>query len=415
MHLLFLHQNFPAQFGPALTRLAGRPGFRCTFASRTGTGSIPGVERIVYTPKGGATARTHYFSRTFENVTWHSAAAFEALQARPDVCPDVVVAHSGFVSALPLWQLYRAPVVNYFEYFYRGEDSDLDFRPDVPVEVADRIRARFRNAAILLDLENCALGYSPTHWQHGLLPAPFRDKVRVVFDGLDTDLWRPRPRTPRKAGRFHIPDGVKLVTYAARGFEATRGFDIFMRFAKALYTRRPDVRFVVIGRDRVCYGGDLKRTGGKSFKDWVLGQDDYDLSRFAFVGPVSPRVLAEFLAITDLHVYLTVPFVLSWSLVDALACGCTVVASDTAPVREVIRHGRNGLLVDFFDADSLAARALEVLRDPAAFRPLGRSAAALVRERYALDVTLPRLAWLFERALADPLTPGDRGAGRCAS
>src|SRR5262249_54400153 len=139
-----------------------------------------------------------------------------------------------------------------------------------------------------------------------------------------------------------------------------------------------------------------------SFREHVLAQDDYDPSKFAFTGLVPTSTLVDLLSLSDLHVYLTVPFVLSWSLVDALACGCTVVASDTAPVREVIRDGRNGLLVDFFDAESLASRALEVLRDPAAFRPLGQGAAALVRERYALDVTLPRLAWLFERALADP-------------
>jgi glycosyltransferase involved in cell wall biosynthesis len=406
MHLLFLHQNFPAQFGPVLSRLAALPGIRCAFVSRTGHENIPGVVRIPYTLRGGATARGNYFSRTFENVAWNSQAVFEALRARPDIRPDVIVAHSGFLSALPLRQLYRAPIVNYFEFYYRAEHSDIDFRPDAPPTDEDRIRARFRNAAILLDLENCDRGWSPTHWQRDRLPAAYRPKVRVVFDGVDTALWRPRPRTPRKAGRFHVPEGVKLVTYAARGFEATRGFDMFMRFAKALGRRRRDARFIVIGRDRVCYGGDLQRTNGMSYKEWVLAQDDYDLSRFAFVGPVSRQTLAEFFAITDLHVYWTVPFVLSWSLLNALACGAVVLASGTEPVCEVVEHERNGLLGDFFDPEGMAEQAARVLDDPAAFRPLGEAGLRLVREKYSLDACFPQLVRLFEEAAAGAGPPG---------
>src|SRR5262245_19969894 len=397
MHVLLLHQNFPAQFGPLLSRLGGKPGWRFTFASRTGAGEFPGVERVPCATKGGATQQTHYFSRTFENVAWQSAAVYKALKDRPEIKPDLIVAHSGFVTSLPFRDLYPGcPIVNFFEYFYHAQGSDLDFRPDEPPVEPDRIRARFRNAAILLDLHNCDAGYSPTEWQRSLFPAAYRDKIRVIFDGVDTAVWKPRPRTPRQAGKFVVPDGVPLVSYAARGFEAMRGFDIFMKFAKALYTRRPDVRFLVIGRDSVHYGGDLKRTGGKSFKDWVLSRDSYALSKFAFIGTVPPETLAEAFAITDLHVYLTAPFVPSWSLLNALACGATVLASGTAPVREVIEHGKNGLLADFFDVEGLADQALKVLADPAQFRPLGQAGIDLVREKYSLDVCLPQLVKLFE-------------------
>jgi glycosyltransferase involved in cell wall biosynthesis len=224
----------------------------------------------------------------------------------------------------------------------------------------------------------------------------------VIFDGVDTEVWQPRPRKPRQAGRIVVPEHVKLVTYAARGLESMRGFDIFMKFAKALYRRRSDVRFIVIGRDQVHYGGDHNRTGEKSFKKWVLSQDDYDLSRFAFVGSVPPDVLAAFFSITDLHVYLTVPFVLSWSLFDALACGATVLASRTAPVCEVVEHGRTGLLADFFDVEGMAEIASGVLDDPAAYRPLGEAGIELIRQRYALDVCLPRLVELYERTARTP-------------
>jgi glycosyltransferase involved in cell wall biosynthesis len=403
MDVLFLHQNFPAQFGPVASRLAARPGYRCHFAHRTGAGAIPGVGAVRFEPAGGATARTHYYSRTFENQTWQSYAAYAALRARPDVRPDLIVAHSGFVSPLPLRELYpAAKVLGYFEWFYHARGADLDFRPEWPAGDDDRVRARFRNAMQLLDLHGCDAGYSPTEFQRSRFPAEYQGKLRVAFDGVDTAVWHPRGRTPRRAGRIVVPDHVELVTYAARGFEAMRGFDVFMRFAKALYSRRPNVRFVVIGRDRVHYGGDLNRTGGKSFKEWVLARDEYDLSKFAFVGAVPPDVLAAFFSITDLHVYLTVPFVLSWSLVNALACGATVLASDTDPVREVVADGRTGLLADFFDAEGMADRACRVLDDPAGHRPLGLAGVELVREKYSLDVCLPRLVDLYETAAGRP-------------
>src|SRR5262249_35637668 len=159
-----------------------------------------------------------------------------------------------------------------------------------------------------------------------------------------TTLWRPLPGAPREVAGRAVPADTRLVTYVARGMESIRGFDIFMQTAKLLCERRKDVLFVVVGEDRVAYGGDLDVTRGKSFKEWVLSRDSYDLSRFVFTGLMPTPDLARLLAVTDLHVYLTVPFVLSWSLLDALACGATVLASDTAPVREVIEPGRNGLL-----------------------------------------------------------------------
>lgn len=396
MHVLFAHQNFPAQFGPVGGRMAAA-GHRVTFASRTGDGDIPGVERVRFKLAGGATAQTNFFSRTFENYAWHSQGLYAALKARPDIRPDLIVAHSGFLSPVPLRELYPGvPTVSYFEYFYHTTGSDLDFRPDD--KPADEVltRARFRNAGLLLDLHNCDAGYSPTPWQRDRLPAEFRDKVRVIFDGVDTAVWKPAPRSePRRAGDFVAPAGKKLVTYAARGLEAMRGFDIFMMFAKVLYTRRPDVHFAVIGQDKVFYGSDDK-TGGKTFKEWVLAQDSYDLSRFTFLPPVKPPVLAEFFSISDLHVYLTVPFVLSWGLFDALACGATVLASDTPPVRDLIEHGKNGLLAPFFDPGRMADLAGQVLDNPAGHRHLRENGIETVRRQYSLDVCLPQLVGFYE-------------------
>jgi glycosyltransferase involved in cell wall biosynthesis len=400
MHILFVHQNFPAQFGHIAEYLIRQKGFRCTFASQKSPGTWAGIERVQYHVKSGATERTHYCSRTFENAIWHSHALYEALHARPDIRPDLVVAHSGFLTTIFLRELYRCPIINYFEYFYRTTQSDMDFRPDFPSSEINKLRARARNAILLLDLENCDAGYSPTQWQRERLPKLFHPKTEVIFDGIDTTLWKPRPGQPRKIGDRAVPDDMKIVTYVSRGMESMRGFDIFMRAANLLCLRRQDVIFAVVGQDRICYGGDQEVTGQQSYKDYVLSRGQYDLSRFVFTGLMPTPQLAELLAVTDLHIYLTVPFVLSWSMMDALACGATVLASRTAPVEEMIQHGKNGLLVDFFDIEGFAREASRVLDAPAQFQPLGAAGVELIRERYSLDICLPRMLTLYEKAMA---------------
>lgn len=399
MHILFVHQNFPAQFGHIAEHLARMGKYRCTFVTQRAEGMVGSIACVRYETKGGATASTHYCSRTFENATWHAHGVYQALKARPDIRPDLIVGHSGFGSTIFLRELHDVPIINYFEYFYRARGSDMDFRPDFPSSEMNRLRARTRNAMILLDLDNCDAAYSPTRWQRDRLPGEYREKVQPIFDGIDTRIWRPaEKRPPVRLGQVVFPEGKRIVTYATRGMESMRGFDIFMRMAGRLCELREDVHFVIAGQDRVCYGGDESFTGGKSFKEWVISRGNYDLSRFHFVGLLPPTELARLFQFSDLHVYLTVPFVLSWSLLNAMACGATVLASGTEPVREFVRDGENGLLCDFFDVEGMARRASEVLDDPAAFRELGQRAAEEMREQYSLEVCLPRMLELYQQA-----------------
>ena len=414
LHVLYVHQNFPAQFGHLARHLADAGGHRCTYVSEAPAHTDRGVERIQYRLAGGATRQNHYCSRTFENTVWHCDGVYRALKARPDVRPDLIVGHSGFGSTLFLRELYPdVPLINFFEYYYLPHDpqSDMDFRADLdwPVPDYNYLRSRCRNAMILLDLQNCQLGYSPTDFQRSRLPAEYQPKLRTVFDGIDRAVYHGhgeglRPpiagRPARTVGGVDVGPDTRVVTYVSRGFESMRGFDVFMRVAKKIYQQHPDVLFLVVGTDRVAYGGDSNHTGGKSFKEWTLAQDDYDLTKFRFLGRVPPAELALILAASDLHIYLTVPFVLSWSMVNAMSCGAVVLGSDTAPVRELIRDGETGLLADFFDADAMADKAVAVLRDPAAFRPLGRAAEALVAEKYSVDAVLPQMLGLYRDALS---------------
>ena len=400
MHVMFVHQNFPAQFGHIARHLIRTRGWTCSFVSKTAAGFVDGIRKIEYSTAGGARESNHYCSRTFENAIWHSHAVYEACKSRPELRPDLIVGHSGFGSTLFLPELYPSvPIVNYFEFYYHPHQSDMDFRPEFPPGELDFLRARARNAMLLLDLENCRRGYSPTRFQRQLFPETYRSKIDVIFDGIETDIFQRRVGIPRRIGDRAISESTRIVTYVSRGFESMRGFDIFMRVARRIYLDFPDVVFVVVGSDRVCYGGDEKHIKHKTFYDHVMAQSDFDPSKFLFTGLLSTTQLVDVLSLSDLHIYLTVPFVLSWSLMNALSCGCTVLASDTAPVVEMIENGRNGILCGFFDVEGFAARAVEVLRDPGAFESLGREAAERIRREYAIDVTLPRLASLFEQTV----------------
>ena len=266
MHVLFVHQNFPAQFGHIARQLVKQRGWTCTFVSETPPGEDAGhPQDPIPARSAGARASTHYCSRTFENSIWHAHGVFEACKAHPEVRPDLIVGHSGFGSTLFLPELFPdAPVVNYFEYYYHPHGSDMDFRPEFTPPEIDFLRARARNAMVLLDLVNCRSGYSPTHFQRELFPAELRHKIAVIFDGIETDVFRRRADVPRRVGDRVIAPSTRIVTYVSRGFESMRGFDIFMKTAKRIYQQYPDVVFIVVGSDRICYGGDEKHIRHKT-------------------------------------------------------------------------------------------------------------------------------------------------------
>ena len=411
MHILYVHPNFPAQFGHLASALVQKHQWRASFVTQACDGMQAGIECIQYKTAGGATKSNHFCSRTFENAIWHCDGVYQALKARKDIQPDLIVGHSGFGTTLFLRELYPdVPVINFCEYFYhtRGADTDMGFRRDLGWQMSDQQlqRARCRNAMILLDLQNCDTAYTPTQFQFSRFPKEYHSKLRVIFDGVDRTVYhahggelRPPPaqRPKRKMAGVDVPGSTRIVTYVSRGFESMRGFDIFLRAAKRIATEYPDTIFFVVGTDRICYGGDETYTGGKNFKEWAIAREQPDLSKFVFTGRMPPQHLARLLAATDLHIYLTAPFVLSWSLMDALSCGAVVLGSATAPVKEMIRDGENGLLADFFDAEQFAAKAVEVLRDPAAYRELGRAAEKMIAEKYSLDVVLPQMVQMYEQ------------------
>ena len=419
MHVLYVHQNYPAQFGHVARHLV-KLGWRCTFVSRTPEGNDEGIEKVSY-KSGCANKTTHYCARGFEGTVCSCDGVYRALKKRPDLKPDLIVGHSGFGSTLFLPELYPGvPIINYFEYYFRPHAAGYDwaFRNDLEqlgwvMPERKWLRARCRNAMTLLDLQQCAAAYAPTEFQRSVFPAEYLPKIRTIFDGIDRSVYhgfeeklrdQPNVRRTLRINGVDIRPGTRVVTYVSRGFESMRGFDIFMRAAKRIYEQYPDVVFIVVGTDRIEYGFDKAYLDGqRSFRQWVMSREtDIDLSRFLFVGRLKPTTLGRLLAATDLHIYLTVPFILSWSLMDAMSCGAVVLGSATAPVMEMIRDGQNGLLADFFDVEGLAAKAVQVLRDPAAYRPLGRAAEEKVKLMYSLEAVIPQMLKMYELVANQP-------------
>jgi glycosyltransferase involved in cell wall biosynthesis len=415
MKLLYVHQNFPAQFGHIASHLVNQLKWECRFVSEQPAGIVGGVEKIQYRLTGGATQQNHFCSRTFENTVWHCDAIYQALKPLAGYRPDLIVAHSGFGSTLFLRELYPdVPCVNLFEFYYRphGADSDMDFRQDLGWQLDEQKyhRARCRNAMILLDLQNCDAAYAPTRFQQSRFPDEYKPKIQTIFDGILREVYHGhdetlRPPIDKRQTRIvqgvTIPANARIVTYVSRGFESMRGFDIFIKVANRIARENPDVIFMIVGSDRIAYGGDASYIGdAKTFKDWVLQRDPLvDPDRFKFLGNIPPHELALLLASTDLHIYLTVPFVLSWSMMNAMSCGAVVLGSATAPVMEMIRDGETGLLADFFDVDSFARKALAVLKNPAEYRPLGRAAEQMVKDHYSMEVIVPKMLDLYQRAI----------------
>jgi glycosyltransferase involved in cell wall biosynthesis len=355
-------------------------------------------------------ASAHPVAEVVDRPLSHALGVYRTLQRHAEIKPDLVVAHGSYGSSLFLPYLYDCPVVNFFEYFYRPVGQDLGYHPEQVVTETHLLRCKAANAMTLLELEDCDLAWCPTEDQRRLMPSAYRRKVEVVHDGIDTSVFKRDPHAPRR-----LPDGTpidadtRIVTYATRGFEMIRGFDTFMKAAKLIYPQYPNVLFVVAGTDKVFYGSDGQRGSEPSFRERLLKDGDYDLSKFRFVGKIPQAALARLFAVSDLHVYLTAPFFTSWSPLEAMSSGCVLLASDQSCVRQYLTPGVNGLLCGFLDAEDLAQQAVAVLKDPPAYRPLGQAARRTIEQAWSIDVTLPKIRAMLERAAAKgPRTPSRR-------
>jgi glycosyltransferase involved in cell wall biosynthesis len=417
MHVMFIHPSFPGQFGHIAEYLSTRLGWQSTFVTSMDTSQrqVP-FTVINYKVYDGPQPAVFYNPSNLQTLMDHMAAIYRGLRGAPQFKPDLVVGHMSYGTMLYLRNLYDCPFIGYYEILLGSFWTDgVVLRKEYPPPEASRLLNATGHALTYLHLHACDAGYTPTRFQLSTAPKELQYKLRVIFDGVDCEQFQRRPvAKPIEFHGWNIGPNTRVVTYASSGLDSTRGFDIFMKVAKKIYQAVPDVVFLIAGKERTNYGFELHHIGQQTFKQHVLSQDDYDLSKFHFMGLIPITDLPTMFSLSDLHIYLTAPFVLSWSMVNAMANECVILGSATAPVQEVIDDGVHGLLADFYDVDGLAEKAIEVLRNPAEYRPLAKAARQRVLERYEKELCIGQLVDYFKEIKSrnpdSPLVPSAANA-----
>ncbi|WP_375251726.1 glycosyltransferase family 4 protein [Lentibacter algarum] len=406
MKILFIHQNFPGQFkhlAPALAK-HGHDTVALTLRVEKPT-KWNGVRVLPYKLKPRAAQNTHPWLVDFDTkVTRAEACYHAAVQLREQgFTPDLIIAHPGWGESLFLKDVWpKAKMAIYCELYHKAEyphtGFDKEFQPEIRATEAMRLRLKNVNNHEHFDIADA--GISPTVFQADTFPPEFRDKITVCHDGIHTDVL-----TPDSAARLTLPTGEtvtrkdELITFVNRNLEPYRGYHVFMRALPRLLKERPNARVLIVGGDDVSYGARPPKgqTWKQIFIDEVRGQiPDQDWARVHFLGRIPYDQFQSLLKVSRVHVYLTYPFVLSWSLFETMSVEGAIVASKTAPVEEAIIHGQNGRLVDFFDKDALVEEVTRLLDNASEREELGRAARKLIVNNYDLaSICLPKqLSWV---------------------
>jgi glycosyltransferase involved in cell wall biosynthesis len=408
--ILCVHQNFPGQFKHLAPALAAR-GHEVTAMTMQPVkqAAWQGVRMVPYAAARGSTPNVHPWVSDFETKVIRGEACFRAaLKMRAEgYVPDVIVAHHGWGESLFLKDVWpEARLGIYCEFFYRTQGADTGFDPEFPISDAagDACRLRLKNLNNLLHFEVADAGLSPTHWQASTFPEPFRSRISVIHDGIDTRALAPNPHVTMSIrttdGReLKLSRADEVVTFVNRNLEPYRGYHVFMRALPELLRTRPKARVLIVGGNDVSYGA--RPPEGKTWKDIFIAEvrgelTDEQWSRVHFLGTLPYHLFTGVQQLSSVHVYLTYPFVLSWSLLEAMSCGCAIVASDTKPLHEAIIPGQTGRLVNFFDSQALVREVCSLLDDPAERQRLGAAAREFAQRHYdAETVCLPgQVAWV---------------------
>jgi glycosyltransferase involved in cell wall biosynthesis len=417
LRVLFIHQNLPGQFRRLIRYLQTRPDVELVAigeeaaVAREKLGSK--VRTIAYAKPEGPGEKTHHYLKHFEGCIRRGQAVTRILVElkKQGWAPDVVVCHPGWGEGLFVKDVFpRARLVVFCEFWWAANGLDVGFDPEYPSSFDDGLRIRIKNSVLMQSLLAADDGVTPTGWQLKAHPPELRHKIRRIHEGIDTAWLAPDPQA-----RLTLPGGRVLsraqpvLTYVARNLEPYRGFHVFMRSLPRLLAGNPDLQVVVVGGDGVSYGRRPPE-GFDSYRAAMCAElaDSVDWSRVHFLGKLPYASYRTVLQVSSLHIYLTYPFVLSWSMLEAMAVGVPVLGSDTGPVREVIRDGENGYLTGFFDTAALADRALGLIarRDEAAAVGL-RGRETVLRDYDFESVGLPAYLELLQ-PLQPPVHEGDR-------
>jgi len=410
MRILFIHQNCPGQFRHLAPRLAADKANEVWFATKPGKPNLPGVKKVEYKVAREPSQQTHAYVRMFEEQVLFGQAVARALIGlkQRGFSPDVIYAHPGWGEAMFAKDVYPdARLLNYTEFYYNAYGSDVSFDPNQEFDIDRVCRVRSRNANNLLALVSCDWAITPTRWQWQQNPIELRDKISIIHDGINSDVC-----APVEDAELTLPNGEtvrrgdEVITYISRNLEPYRGFPIYMKVLERLCKRRPNARFIIVGGDGVSYGSALPNK--QTYREKLLAEVSIDESRVHFLGQVPYNTFLKVLQVSKAHVYLTYPFVLSWSLLEAMSTGCLIVGSRTPPVQEVIEDGVNGVLADFFSVEEIADKVEEAIGHPDGMASLRRAARQTVLDRYTLKSCMSRQIALLKELAEGRVPPSDR-------
>jgi glycosyltransferase involved in cell wall biosynthesis len=395
MKYLFVHQNFPGQFKYLAPMLAKDTNNQVLGFAMNGNVGNDDLKVINYKPNRSSSSSVHPWVKEFETKVIRGEAAYRsALQLKKDgFYPDAIIAHPGWGESLFLKDVWpKTKLGIYCEYFYKSDGGDVSFDPEFKSDENDvDISIKMKNINNLMHFDIADSGISPTKWQANTFPENFRSHIDVIHDGINTDIAKPDSSAYITINNtIRLDKSNEIITFINRNLEPYRGYHIFMRSLPALLKEKPNAHVIIVGGDKVSYGRAAPE--GQSWKIIFLNEvlSDLDKSRVHFVGNLSYKNFLRVLQVSTVHVYLTYPFVLSWSLLEAMSIGCAIVGSKTAPVEEVITHGENGMLVDFFDYKTLTNQILMLLDNPDLRKKLGNAARNLIIQHYDLNkICLP--------------------------
>ena len=368
MRILFSHNNFPAQFRRLAPALADQ-GHDIVFLAQNRewhASQCDGVTLREYkTHRQGGGEALHPYLRRFESCILQGQAVYRACEQLKleGWEPDWIINHVGFGNGLYLRDAFpNARRIGLFEWYYNASGADVDFLRRGPLEPDRALRLRTWNAQTLLEIADCDYGVVPTNWQLAQFPCHLRSRLCVIHEGIDVDTLASLKASTRTRPLCLPSDPeVEVLTYVSRGFEEYRGFPQAMQTIALLQAQRPHLHALIVGSDVVAYGGS--RSDGRSWGAWAKEDIALDPDRTHWLGALQTEAYHDVLAVSDVHLYLTVPFVLSWSLLEAMAAGCALVCSATPPVEEVLEDNRSALLVDFFSPQAQAEALNRLLDD----------------------------------------------------
>lgn len=410
MNILFIHQNFPGQFKHLAPALAADPANTVVALTlqKVQVTEWQKVKLAPYQVGRGSTPNIHPWSSDFESKLIRGEACFRAALRLKEqgFTPDVIIAHHGWGESLFIKEVWpKARLGIYCEFYYHAEGADSNFDPEFANhEPGEACRLRVKNLNNLMHFETADAAIAPTRWQASLFPEPFQQRISVIHDGIDTARL-----IPNRQASLTLDDQTvltcddEIITFVNRNLEPYRGYHIFMRALPELLQRRPRARVLIVGGDSVSYGA--KPPEGTTWKELFIREiadrmKPSDWRRVHFLGRIPYHHFVPLLQISTVHTYLTYPFVLSWSLLEAMSMGCAIVASNTSPLHEAITHNKTGRLVDFFDGAGLVHEIVNLLESPSERDRLGGEARRFARMTYDLrSICLPRqIAWVKKLA-----------------